>query len=94
MLAIGMVPVLGHAQMMGKPGSDYALSVMEQERLKAVADQRQKKLIEDAQHLLAMAQTLKTSVDATKKDELSVEVIREADQIEKLAKDLKERMKQ
>jgi len=94
MLGLIFCSVSVRAQLPNKPGKDYALTVMEQERLKAFAEQRQKKLMADAQQLLAMAQSLKTSVDATKKDELSVSVIRQADQIEKLAKSVKDRMRQ
>ena len=67
---------------------------MEQERLGAAAAQRQQKMLEDAEKLLLMAQQLKVSVDKTNKNELSVEVIREAERIEKLAHQVKEGMRQ
>ncbi len=67
---------------------------MEQERLGAAATQRQQKMLEDADKLLQMAQQLKVSVDKTNKNELSVEVIREAERIEKLAHQVKEGMRQ
>jgi type VI protein secretion system component VasF len=57
---------------------------------KASAEERQKKLLADAEQLRTMAQALKASVDATKKDELSVKVVHQAEQIEKLAKAVKE----
>jgi hypothetical protein len=40
-----------------------------------------------------MAADLKTEMDKTDKDTLSLSIIRKADQIEKLARDLKARMK-
>jgi hypothetical protein len=44
--------------------------------------------------LLAMALSLKAEVDKTNKDTLSIKVIRKADEIERLAKTVKERIKQ
>lgn len=67
---------------------------MQLNQQKMLVDERQQKMLEDANHLLAMAQQLKDSVDKTRKDELSVSVIKQADQIEKLAKSVKDRMRQ
>lgn len=66
---------------------------MDQERLKAMNDDRHKKLSADVDRLLALSNELKSSVDKTNKDELSVEVIRKAAEIEKLAHDVQSRMK-
>lgn len=55
--------------------------------------ERQKKLVEDTDKLLLLATQLKAGVDKSTKDTLSVEVIRKADEIEKLAKSVKQRMK-
>jgi hypothetical protein len=49
--------------------------------------------VEDTDKLLALATQLKQEVDKTNKDVLSVDVIRKADEIEKLAHSVKERMK-
>jgi hypothetical protein len=54
---------------------------------------KQKKIAEDTAKLLQMANDLKAEVDKTSKDQMSLEVIRKADEIEKLAHDLKLRMK-
>jgi hypothetical protein len=43
--------------------------------------------------LLKLATDLKTEVDKTTKDTLSLGVIRKADEIERLAHDVKEKMK-
>jgi hypothetical protein len=54
---------------------------------------RQKRLIADTDKLLALATDLKQQVDKTTKDTMSVDVIKKADEIEKLAHSVKERMK-
>jgi hypothetical protein len=54
---------------------------------------RQKRLVADTDKLLALATDLKTQVDKSTKDTLSVDVIKKADEIEKLAHSVKERMK-
>ncbi len=56
--------------------------------------QRQQKMLEDANKLVQMAQQLKASVDKTDRNTLSVEVIREAERIEKLARQVKDNMRQ
>jgi len=66
---------------------------MEEERMKAMNDDRHKKLSADVDRLLALTNELKSSVDKANKDELSVEVIRKAQEIEKLAHDVQSRMK-
>ena len=55
---------------------------------------KQKKLAADTDKLLAMATDLKQQVDKTNKDVLSVDVIKKAEEIEKLARSLKQEMKQ
>ena len=54
---------------------------------------RQKRLVADTDKLLQLAQELKVEVDKSNKDMLSVTVIKKAEEIEKLAKSVKERMK-
>ena len=54
---------------------------------------RQKRLVADTEKLLALATDLKAQVDKSTKDTLSVDVIKKADEIEKLAHSVKERMK-
>ncbi|HEY6375894.1 MAG TPA: hypothetical protein VIX90_10265, partial [Edaphobacter sp.] len=50
--------------------------------------EKQKKLAADTDKLLAMATALKQQVDKTNKDVLSVDVIKKAEEIEKLARSL------
>jgi hypothetical protein len=54
---------------------------------------RQKQLVFDTQRLVALANELKIAVDKSNKDTLSIDVIRKADEIEKLAHSVKEKMK-
>lgn len=66
---------------------------IDEERVKAMNDDRHKRLSADVDRLLALTNELKSSVDKANKDELSVEVIRKAQEIEKLAHDVQSRMK-
>ncbi len=54
---------------------------------------RQKKLVADTDKLLALATELKQEVDKTDKNTLSVDVVKKADEIEKLAHSVKEKMR-
>jgi hypothetical protein len=54
---------------------------------------RQQQIVKDTSRLLALATELKSEVDKTNKDVLSIDVIRKADEIEKLSKSIKEHMK-
>ena len=66
---------------------------MEEQQAKLRNNDRQKRLQTDSARLLALATELKEQVDKTNKDDLSVEMIKKADEIEKLAKSVKDRMK-
>ena len=55
--------------------------------------ERQKQIADDTAKLLALATELKSEVDKTSKDTLSINVIRKAESIERLAKGVKEKMK-
>lgn len=66
---------------------------LEHQREKAVNDDRHKRLAADVDRLVELSNELKTEVDKTNKDELSVEVIKKAQEIEKLAHDVQSRMK-
>ena len=66
---------------------------MEQDQAKLRNVDRQKQLVSDTDKLLALANELKVDVDKSNKDTLSLDVIRKADEIEKLAHSVKEKMK-
>jgi hypothetical protein len=55
---------------------------------------RRRQISDESTQLLAMAEALKVEVDKTTKDTLSLSVIRKADEIERLAKTVKDKMKQ
>jgi hypothetical protein len=55
--------------------------------------QRQQQIVADTARLLQLAQKLNDEVSKSSKDELSVSVVKEADEIEKLAKAIKGKMR-
>lgn len=55
--------------------------------------ERQKELVRDTQKLYDLASQLKADVAKTNQDTLSVDVIKKAGEIEKLAKSVKDKMK-
>jgi hypothetical protein len=66
---------------------------MNEERIKYVNDSRHERLEDDVGKLVALTNELKTDVDKTNKDELSLDVVKKAGEIEKLAHDVQSRMK-
>jgi hypothetical protein len=65
----------------------------QKQRFEAAETDRERQLAEDTSKLLELATQLKAEVDKTSKDTLSLQVIRKAESIEKLAKGVKEKMK-
>ncbi len=75
-------------------GPEVPLSPQVQEQqTRSRNNDRQKRLMADTDKLLVLATQLKQDVDKTNKDVMSVDVIKKADEIEKLAHSVKERMK-
>jgi hypothetical protein len=68
-------------------------SSIEEQQARMRNSERQKQLVDDTQRLLSLANELKADVDKSTKDTLSLDVIRKADEIEKLAHNVKDRMK-
>lgn len=68
------------------PGTAARLQHMREE-------ERHKRLVADTARLVALTNELKEQVDKAGKDELSVAVVRKAAEIERLAKDVRERMR-
>lgn len=64
---------------------------MEQQRMRIT--ERQKRLQADTEKLVALTTALKEQVDESNKDVLSLDMIKKADEIEKLAHSVKERIK-
>jgi hypothetical protein len=88
----------GQGSVLDPPGrhpstDNEPLPRIEEQQAVARNNERQKKLVADTDKLLALATDLKAQVDKTNKDTLSVDVIKKADEIEKLAHSVKERMK-
>jgi hypothetical protein len=77
--------------------ANQKMQMQEQQQKKmnfeAANAERKKQLTDDSARLLKLANELKTEVDKTDKDTLSISVIRKADEIERLAKIVKEKMK-
>lgn len=76
----------------GMPDSPVTGSMKEQ-RAKSFNEERHKRLEDDVAKLQALTNELKTDVDKANKDELSLEVVRKASEIEKLAHDVQSRMR-
>ena len=75
----------------GDPDPMESHRAEQQEKLRN--NDRQKRRVADTEKLLALATDLKAQVDKSNKDTLSVDVIKKAEEIEKLAHSVKERMK-
>ncbi|MGA9668514.1 MAG: hypothetical protein WBQ94_04855 [Terracidiphilus sp.] len=65
----------------------------QKQNFEAANAERKKQINAESIKLLKLATDLKAEVDKTSKDTLSMGVIRKADEIEKLAHDVKEKMK-
>ena len=64
---------------------------MEQQKMRIA--ERQKRLEADTEKLVALSTALKAQVDESNKDILSIDMIKKAEEIEKLARSVKERIK-
>jgi hypothetical protein len=72
---------------------DEELSTIHKENARRANEQRQLELRRDTDKLLQLTNELKEYVDKTNENILSLEVIRKAEEIERLAKSVKEKMK-
>lgn len=66
---------------------------MMDKQLKEANKKRQEDIKKDTDKLLALATELKNAVDKSNENMLSLDVVRKADEVEKLAKHVKEKMK-
>jgi hypothetical protein len=77
-----------------QPNSNDPMDRVRQEKMeKARNTDRQKQLVQDTDKLLELAKQLKEEVNKSNKDMLSVDVVKKAAEIEKLAKSVKDRMR-
>lgn len=85
----------GHPQRPGVMGEDpnpvSGSTSMKMEHMRE--EERRKRMLSDTAKLVALSTELNAEVEKTTKDELSVEVVRKAAEIEKLAHDVRERMR-
>ena len=72
---------------------DEELSTIQKENARRANTQRQLELRRDTDRLLQLTNELKQYVDNTNENILSLEVIKKAEEIERLAKSVRERMK-
>jgi hypothetical protein len=79
------------------PDANAQMTMRDQQAKKQNYDaanlERKRQLTDDSARLLKLASDLKAEVDKTSKDTLSLAVIRKADEIERLAHSVKEKMK-
>jgi hypothetical protein len=79
------------------PDANAQMAVHEQQgkdkNVDAASVERKRQITDDSARLLKLASDLKAEVDKTSKDTLSLGVIRKAEEIEKLAHNVKEKMK-
>jgi nitric oxide reductase activation protein len=67
---------------------------MEQRRQKEANKKRQEEIRQDTEKLYQLASELKDAVDKTNEHVLSLDVVKKAEEVEKLAKQVKEKMKE
>ncbi len=107
--AVGSMPIeAGQAGTWGAPGAsqerpldpnhrqeppDPARVRLQEEQAKKVNDERQRRLEGDTARLYELAGELKEQVAKSDKNTLSVDVVKKADEIERLAKSVKEKMR-
>jgi hypothetical protein len=77
----------------GRDPKDPKLQEMEHQMALKRAVMRQHEIETDTQKLFSLAQELKDDVGKSTKDQLSLDVIKKAEEIEKLAKSVKDKMR-
>ena len=75
-------------------GDDFPTHTMADKQQKWRNEERQQRLVADTNKLLTLATQLHEDVTKTNKDILSLDVVRRAEEIEKLAHSVKEREKE
>ncbi len=83
----------GNAPITHEPAKDEHIKEIERKQAKARNKERQEDLKKDTDKLLQLATELKLYVDKTNENVLSLDVIKKAEQIEKLSKEIQKKMK-
>jgi hypothetical protein len=90
----GVAPGQQPGQRAQEPGADDELRVkMEKDMAKKANQERQAQLKRDTEQLFKLATDLKEEVDKSNENLLSLEVIKKAEEIERLAHSIKDKMK-
>lgn len=84
-------PSVGQNPQSGSDGKSAPVKEQSRDAHGDANTERQKKLAADVERMLVLATELKQAVDKTDKNTLSLEVLRKADELEKLARSVKER---
>jgi uncharacterized protein YlxW (UPF0749 family) len=92
-LLIAVAGSIAVAQFVPPPPSQAEKDMHAQQR-KEANKKRQQDLKNDTDKLFQLATELKAAVDKTNENMLSLEVVRKADEVEKLAKRVREKMKE
>jgi len=90
----GTIPYLQNPSLPQNPNrEDESRVKMEKEMAKRANQARHADLKRDTEKLLKLATELKESVDKTNENTLSVDVVRKAEEVEKLAHSVKDKMR-
>jgi hypothetical protein len=89
----GTTSAAGNATPFGNNSPDIDQARMMHNMLKQRNSARQKEIVDDTNRLLDLAKQLKEAVDKTGQNELSINVVNTASEMEKLAKSVKEKMR-
>jgi hypothetical protein len=94
MVSSAMCPTLPAAQFPPQVQQSQHEKEMQDRQLKELNKKRQQDIRDDTIKLFQLATELKAAVDKTNENMLSLDVVRKADEVEKLAKKVKEKMKE
>ena len=92
--SIVFTPVLPAAAPQFETRQDPSQKEMQDRMMREANKKRQQDIREETDRLFQLATELKAAVDKTNENVLSIEVVRKADEVEKLAKKVKEKMKE
>jgi hypothetical protein len=94
LLAVGSILFSPAAAPQVETRQDPAQKEIQERMTREANKKRQQDIREETDKLFQLATELKAAVDKTNENLLSLEVVRKADEVEKLAKKVKEKMKE
>ncbi len=89
----GGAPTVTQGDMSGNHEESGASARMQEQLADRRNSDRQKQLVADTEKLFTLAEQLRNEVAKSNKDQLSVPVVKKSEEIEKLAKAVKEKMR-